>query len=177
MKLRAVPSQPMAMAWNCQWNCLSWPRSSRSNDPLCWYLDRSPRAIGGSPWTGFGRPSIDLALMIQMLRLLRIRCAGCGCIETGVSWLSHRRSAPELDQLSACLAALAPNRVAAGVLVYLLPAGVGRSPETSCAVTLEIDEPLGGRVAIGSVGAVSAITIAVGSTFISSCGNGGRHSE
>jgi hypothetical protein len=33
------------------------------------------------------------------LKLPRFLCAGCGCDETGVSWPSHCRSTPELNQL------------------------------------------------------------------------------
>src|ERR1700749_3033291 len=31
------------------------------------------------------------------LKLPRLRCAGCSCGGTGVSWPSHRRSTPELN--------------------------------------------------------------------------------
>ena len=47
------------------------------------------------------------------VRLPRLVCAGCGCGETGVSWPSHCRSTPELNQLQARLSALMPYRVAA----------------------------------------------------------------
>jgi hypothetical protein len=40
------------------------------------------------------------------VRLPRFRCAGCGHTETGISWSSHCRSAPELDELRAHLSAL-----------------------------------------------------------------------
>src|SRR5271166_5264603 len=55
------------------------------------------------------------------VRLPRFRCAGCGRTETCLSWPSHCRSTPELDQLRAHLSALMPFRVAAGVLAHLLP--------------------------------------------------------
>jgi len=46
------------------------------------------------------------------VKLPRLACAGCGCDEIGVSWPSHCRSTPELDQLQArlsVLSALAPT--------------------------------------------------------------------
>src|SRR4051794_35190187 len=55
------------------------------------------------------------------LRLPRFVCAGCGCGEIGVRWPSHCRSTPELDQLQARLSALMPYRVAADLLLHLLP--------------------------------------------------------
>ncbi len=55
------------------------------------------------------------------VRLPRFRCTGCGRTEKGVSWPSHCRSTPELDQLRAHLSAFMPYRVAAGVLAHLLP--------------------------------------------------------
>jgi hypothetical protein len=53
--------------------------------------------------------------------LRRFLCAGCGRTETGVRWPSHCRSTPELDQLQARLSALMPYRVAADLLVHVLP--------------------------------------------------------
>jgi len=47
------------------------------------------------------------------VRLPRFLCAGCGHTETGVSWPSHCRSTPALDQLQAHLSALITYRVAA----------------------------------------------------------------
>ena len=70
------------------------------------------------------------------LKLPRFLCAGCGCGETGVSWPSHCRSTPELDQLQARLSALMPYRVAADVLQCLLPIDAGTSPETMRSHTL-----------------------------------------
>src|ERR1700719_2806255 len=64
------------------------------------------------------------------VKLPRLACAGCGCGETGGGWPSHCRSTPELDQLQARLSALMPYRVAADVLLHLLPIDAGRSPET-----------------------------------------------
>src|SRR4051812_17670477 len=51
------------------------------------------------------------------VKLPRLVCADCGCGETGVSWPSHCRSTPELDQLQARLSALMPYRVAADVML------------------------------------------------------------
>src|SRR6187551_259409 len=48
------------------------------------------------------------------VRLPRFLCTGCGRTETGISWPSHCRSTPELDQIRAHLSALMPYRVAAG---------------------------------------------------------------
>ena len=64
------------------------------------------------------------------VRLPRLRCTECGRTEPGISWPSHCRSTPELDQLRAHLSALMPYRVAAGVLQHLLPVEAGKSPET-----------------------------------------------
>ena len=44
------------------------------------------------------------------VRLPRFRCAGCGRIETGLTWPSHCRSTPELDRLQAHLSALMSYR-------------------------------------------------------------------
>lgn len=49
------------------------------------------------------------------VRLPRFLCDGCGRTETGVSWPSHCRSTPALDQLRARLSALITYRVAADV--------------------------------------------------------------
>ena len=57
------------------------------------------------------------------VRLPRWLCTGCRRIETGMSWPSHCRSTPELDQLQAHLSALMSYRVAAGVLKHLLSEG------------------------------------------------------
>lgn len=71
------------------------------------------------------------------VRLPRFRCAGCGRTETCISWPPHCRSTPELDQLRAHLSALVPYRVAAGVLVHLLPAEAGKSPRRCVATRLK----------------------------------------
>ncbi len=86
------------------------------------------------------------------LKLPRFLCAGCGCGETGVSWPSHCRSTPELNQLQARLSALMPYRVAADVLQHLLPIDAGKSPETLRSHTLQVGKQLGrcgGREAAG----------------------------
>ncbi len=69
------------------------------------------------------------------VRLPRFRCLGCSRGETGVSWPSHCRSTPELDQLQAHLSALMTYRVAAGVLAHLLP-GIGIAPPWWTPMTL-----------------------------------------
>jgi hypothetical protein len=81
------------------------------------------------------------------VRLPRLVCAGCGCGETGVSWPSHCRSTTELNQLQARLSALMPYRVAADVLLHLLPIDAGRSPETLRSRTLQVDKRLGDAAA------------------------------
>jgi hypothetical protein len=111
------------------------------------------------------------------VRLARYRCAGCGHIETGISWSSHCRSTPELDQLRAHLSALMPYRVAAGVLTHLLPVDAGTSPETLRGHTLKIGEQLQDVAAVEPAVAASALTITLDSTFIRSCHDGERHLE
>src|SRR5438067_13516539 len=100
------------------------------------------------------------------VRLPRFLCAGCGRSETGISWPSYCRSTPELDQLRAHLSALMPYRVAAGVLVHLLPVEAGRSPETLRGHTLKIGEQHCATAAIKPAAAASAITITLDATFI-----------
>jgi len=92
------------------------------------------------------------------LRLPRFLCADCGCGETGGSWPSHCRSTPELDQLQARLSALMPYRVAADVLLYLLPIDAGKSPETLRSHTLQVGKQLGDAVADKPPAAAAAIT-------------------
>jgi hypothetical protein len=111
------------------------------------------------------------------VRLPRFRCAGCGHSETGISWPSHCRSTPELDQLRAHLSALMPYRVAAGVLVHLLPVEAGKSAETLRGHTLRIGEQLRAADAVKPTAAASAITLTLDSTFIRGCHNGERHLE
>ena len=72
--------------------------------------------------------------------LPRFLCAGCGPTETGVSWPSHCRSTPELDQLQARLSVLMPYRFAADLLVHVLPVDAGKSHETLRNHTLQVGE-------------------------------------
>jgi hypothetical protein len=110
-------------------------------------------------------------------RLPRFLCAGCGCIETGVSWPSHCRSTPELDQLQAGLSALMTYRVAADVLMHLLPIDAGKSPETLRGHTLRIGEHLGDAAVDNPAAAASALTVSLDSTFVRSREEGERHLE
>jgi hypothetical protein len=111
------------------------------------------------------------------VRLPRFRCAGPGHTETGISWSSHCRSTPELDELRAHLSALMTYRVAAAVLTHLLPVDAGTSPETLRGHTLKIGEHLRQAPAAKPAVAASAITITLDSTFIRSCHDGERHLE
>jgi hypothetical protein len=111
------------------------------------------------------------------VRLPRFRCAGCGYGENGISWPSHCRSTPELDQLRAHLSALMPYRVAAGVIVHLLPVEAGKSHETLRAHTLELGGQLRDAAAVKPTAAASGITITLDATFIRSCHDGERHLE
>jgi hypothetical protein len=111
------------------------------------------------------------------LKLPRFLCASCGCGEIGVSWPSHGRSTPELDQLQARLSALMPYRVAADVLQHLLPIDAGTSPETLHNHTLQIGKRLSNVAAEKPPAAAAAITISLDSTFIRSREDGERHLE
>jgi len=111
------------------------------------------------------------------VRLPRFRCASCGHIETCVSWPSHCRSTPELDQLRAHLSALMPFRVAAGVSAHLLPVEAGMSPETLRGQTLKIGERLRATPTVKPAAAALSITVTTDSTFIRSCDDGERHLE
>jgi hypothetical protein len=111
------------------------------------------------------------------VRLPRFRCAGCSRTETCVSWPSHCRSTPELDQLRAHLSALMPFRVAAGVLAHLLPVEAGKSPETLRGHTLKVGEQLRNAPAVKPAAAASAVTISLDSTFIRGRHDGERHLE
>src|ERR1700693_505100 len=111
------------------------------------------------------------------VRLPRLVCAGCGCGETGVSWPSHCRSTPELNQLQARLSALMPYRVAADVMQHLLPIDAGTSPETLRSHTLQVGKRLGDAAGEKPPAAAPAITISLDSTFIRSREDGERHLE
>ncbi|MBV8616136.1 MAG: ISKra4 family transposase [Acetobacteraceae bacterium] len=113
------------------------------------------------------------------VRLPRLRCSGCGRVETGINWPAHCRSTPALDQLQAHLSALMSYRVAAGVLAHLLPVAAGTSPETFRGHTLKFGEELRDAAAVRPAAAApaSAVAISLDSTFIRSCHDGERHLE
>jgi hypothetical protein len=112
------------------------------------------------------------------VRLPRFRCIRCGHNATGISWPSHCRSTPELDQLRAHLSALMPFRVAAEVLSHLLPVAAGMSPETLRGHTLKIGERLRAASAVNQVAVVPrSITVTTDSTFIRSHDDRERHLE
>ena len=136
----------------------------RSCGGRCHVKDRRPHQIA----TLFGGVS---------MRLPRFLCVDCGRGETGVTWPSHCRSTPELDQLQAHLSALMTYRVAAGVLQHLLPVDSGGSPETLRDHTLQVGAQLGNAPAIRPAAAASAVTVSLDSTFIRGCDDGERHLE
>jgi hypothetical protein len=116
----------------------------RSCGRTCHVKDRKPRRFA----TLFGEVRVPLS---------RFLCAGCGRTETGVSWPSHCRSTPELDQLQARLSALMPYRVAADLLVHVLPIDDGKSPETFRNHTLQVGEQLSDTAADQPAAAAKAI--------------------
>jgi hypothetical protein len=111
------------------------------------------------------------------VRLPRFLCAGCGRIETNVSWPSHCRSTPELNQLHAHLSALLPYRGAIGVLSHLLPVEVRKNPETLRRHTLKVGERLRDAAAVKPAAAAAAIAVTLDSTFIRGRDDGERHLE
>jgi hypothetical protein len=111
------------------------------------------------------------------VRLPRFRCAACGGIETGITWPSHGRSTPELDQLQAHLSALMTYRTAADLLAQMFPVDAGADPETLRRHTLRTGKALGACAAAKPDRAVPAIVVTLDSTFIRSCGDGERHLE
>jgi hypothetical protein len=111
------------------------------------------------------------------LRLPRIRCAGCGRIETGINWPSHCRSTPELDRLRAHLSALMTYRVSADLLEHMFPVDAGIDLRTLRRHTLKAGAALADRVAIRPPAAAPAITVTVDSTFIRSREDGERRFE
>jgi hypothetical protein len=111
------------------------------------------------------------------VRLPRLACAGCGCRDTGVSWPSHCRSTPGLDELQARLSALMPYRVAVDLLQHLLPIDAGTSHETLRSHTLQVGKRLGDAAAKKPPVAAAAITISLDSTFIRGRDDGERHLE
>jgi hypothetical protein len=130
----------------------------------CRVKDRRPHRIA----TLFGEVRVKLP---------RFECAGCGCGETGVSWPSRCRSSPELDRLQARLSALMPYRVAADVMLYLLPIDAGKSPETLRSHTLEVGKQIGEAAVEKPPAAAAPITVTLDSTFIRSREDGERHVE
>jgi hypothetical protein len=111
------------------------------------------------------------------VKLPRLVCADGGCGGMGVSWPSHCRSTPELDLLRARLSALMPYRVAADVMLHLLPIDAGKSPETLRSHTLLIGKRLADAAAEKPSAAASAITISLDSSFIRGRDDGERHLE
>ena len=136
----------------------------RSCGGRCHVKDWRPRRIA----TLFGEARVQLP---------RFLCAGCGRTETGLSWSSHCRSTPELDQLQARLSALMTFRVAAEILVHVLPIDAGKNPETLRGHTLQVGERLGSAAVWESAAVGSAITVSLDSTFIRSREEGERHLE
>jgi hypothetical protein len=111
------------------------------------------------------------------VRLPRFLCAGSGHTETGISWPSHCRSTAVLDQLQARLSTLMTYRVAAEVLVHLLPIDAGKSPETLRNHTLQVGEQLGHAAADRSATVAAAITVSFDATFVHGLEDGERHLE
>ena len=115
-KLLLAQVQQQAVAEQANTHAMFRP-DCRSCGATCHVKDWQPHRIA----TLFGEVRVSFP---------RLVCADCGCGETGVSWPSHCRSTPELNQLQARLSALMPYRVAADVIQHLLPADAGTSPET-----------------------------------------------
>jgi hypothetical protein len=111
------------------------------------------------------------------IRLPRFLCALCGRIETGINWLSHCRSTPELDRLRAHVSALMSYPVVAELLEHMFPVATGTDPETLRPHTLKVGKTLVDRAAARPGTAASAITVTLDSTFIRSCEIGERHLE
>jgi len=99
-----------------------------------------PYCGGGCHVKDWQQHSVATLFGAVTVRLPRFRCVGCGHSATGITWPSHCRSTPELDQLRAHLSALMPFRVAAGVLFHLLPVAAGVSPETLQRLTAYEDD-------------------------------------
>jgi hypothetical protein len=111
------------------------------------------------------------------VRLPPFLCGECGHTETGVNWPSHCRATPAVDQLHAHLSALMTYRVAADVLLHLLPIDAGKSHETLRSHTLRVGEQLGDAAADQPATAAAAITLSLDSTFVRSREEGERHLE
>jgi hypothetical protein len=111
------------------------------------------------------------------VKLPRLSCAGCGCGETGVNWLSHCHSTPGLDKLQVRLSALMPYRVATDLLQHVLPIDAGTSPETLRSHRLRVGKRIGGIAAEKPPIVATAITVSLDATFIRSREDGERHLE
>jgi hypothetical protein len=111
------------------------------------------------------------------VRLPRFRCAACGGIEAGITWPSHCRSTPELDQLQVHLSVLMTYRTAVDLLAQMFPVNAGTAPETLRRHNLKSGKALGDCAAAKSGTAASAIVAILDSTFIRSCEDGERHLE
>jgi len=111
------------------------------------------------------------------VKLPRFMCTGCGCGETCVGWPSRCRSTPELDRLQARLSALMPYRVAADVMLHLLPVDAGKSPETLRSHTLQVGKQIGEAAVEKPPAAAAPITVTLDSTLIRSREDGERHLE
>lgn len=136
-----------------------------------------PSCGGGCHVKDWQRHTVATLFGTVAVPLPRLRCIRCGHTATGISWPSHCRSTPELDQLRAHLSALMPFRVAADVLSHLLPVAAGMSPETLRHHTLKIGERLRATPAVEQAAAVSSITVTTDSTFIRSHDDGERQFE
>jgi hypothetical protein len=78
--------------------------------------------LGGVSATGHFARLFWVAWIVRVaVRLPRFRCAACGGIEAGITWPSHCRSTPELDQLQAHLSAFMTYRTAADLLAQMFP--------------------------------------------------------
>ena len=111
------------------------------------------------------------------VRLPRFLCAWCGRIETGLTWPSHCRSTPELDQLRAHLSALMSYEMAAELLEQMFPVDAGTDPETLRRHTLKAGAALADRAAVRPTAVAPAITVTVDATFIRSREDDERHFE
>jgi hypothetical protein len=70
-----------------------------------------------------------------------------------------------------------PFRVAAEVLVHVLPIDAGKSPETLRSHTLRVGQQLSDAVADQPAAAAAAVNVSLDGTFIQSCEDGERHLE
>jgi hypothetical protein len=139
--------------------------------------DMSCERLGAAPDCNIVRRGETEASAVPV-RKLRLWCDRCQlAIALSVSWPSHCRSTPELNQLQARLSALMPFRVAADVLQHLLPIDAGKNPQTFRNHTLQVGKHLADEAAEKPPAAAAAITISLDSTFIRSREDGERHLE